>query len=99
GRTRVRGAPAASPPPAWRRRCGAARRARGLLRRPWRGEARVQRQAAVDEDGLAGDVGRLVAGEEAGDAGHLVGGAGAAQRDVLLDLAGLDGVVDPRAVD
>src|SRR4051812_37008945 len=69
------------------------------LRRPRRGEAGVEGQAAVDEDGLAGDVGRLVGGEEAGDAGHLVGGAGAAQRDVLLDLASLLGGVDPRPGD
>src|SRR3954454_5869309 len=36
-----------------------------LFRRPRRREARVERQAAVDEDRLAGDVGRLVAGQEA----------------------------------
>src|SRR3712207_3691264 len=69
------------------------------FRRPWREEARVQRQAAVDEDRLPGDVGGEVAGEEAGHARPLAGRARTAHGDVLLDLRALDRIVDPGAVD
>ena len=92
---------APSPPPAWRRRCGAGRRApqRRSFRRPWLTEARVQGQAAVDEDRLPGDVRGVVAGQEARHPAHLVGRAGTAHRDVTLDLLLLDRVVDPGRVD
>ena len=69
------------------------------LRRPRLAEAREERQAAVDEDRLPGDVGGVVAGEEAVTPAISSAVAGAPHRDVLLDLRALHGVVDPGAVD
>src|SRR5918999_3134953 len=59
---------------------------RRSLRGPGLAEAGVEGQAAVDVEGLAGDVGRVVAGQEAGDAGHLVGGFGPGAGGVGLRL-------------
>ena len=69
------------------------------LRRPGGLESRVQRQPAVDEQRLAGDVGGLVGAQERGDRGHLLrvarrGASGCGSRPSPLDR-----VVDPRPVD
>src|SRR3954451_16577779 len=69
------------------------------LRGPGGLERGVEREPAVDEHGLPGDVGGLVGEQESGDRRHLLGVAGSPHRDVALDHLPLDGGVDPGAVD
>src|SRR5918997_4259338 len=60
----------------------------------------VHRPAAVDHDGLAGDEGAFVAGEEGGQVSDVLGGA-AALEGLLLEDAAVEGFlvgVDPLGV-
>ncbi len=56
-----------------------------LLRRPGRAEIGVERQAAVDKQGLAGDIGGVIGGQEGSRPPHLVGLAGPPHGNVFQD--------------